>query len=170
MLYVSVVKQGGSKFIVKINHNLDEQKILEYLHSREQQSNHIIRPIGIYTSNLEPGIVLSFCQSIEWLMVDSKSTKPKGPKGWLEWFCCFAEDLISGLQLLHSHLVAHWDIKPGNLVYLPGFGLQIIDFDVAVKLDKDTDIMNDIVGTQGYMAPELNKNRRLLYNPLKANS
>jgi len=48
--------------------------------------------------------------------------------------------------------------------------LQIIDFDVAVKLDKDTDIVNDIVGTQGYMAPELNKNRRLPYNPLKADS
>ena len=170
MPYVSVVKQGGSKFIVKINCNLDEQKILEYLHSREQQSNHIIWPVGICTSNLGPGIVLPFCQSIEWLMVDSKRTKPKGPKGRLGQFRCFAEDLISGLQLLHSHLVAHWDIKPGNLVYLPGFGLQIIDFDVAVKLDKDTDIVNDIVGTQGYMAPELNKNRRLLYNPLKANS
>jgi len=59
-----------------------------------------------------------------------------------------------------------WD----NLVYSPEFGLQIIDFDVAVKLDKDTDMVEDIVGTEGYMAPEIDKERGLAYSPLKADS
>ena len=89
-------------------------------------------------------------------------------KGRRGQFHRLAEDLISGLQFLHNRLVAHRDIKPDNLVYSPEFGLQIIDFDVAVKLDKDTDMVEDIVGTEGYMAPEIDNNRGLVYSPLKA--
>ena len=40
---------------------------------------------------------------------------------------------------------------------------------MVVQLDKDTDIVNDIVGTEGYMAPELENNQELSYSPLKAN-
>jgi len=66
-------------------------------------------------------------------------------------------------------LVAHHNIKLDNLVYLSKFGLQIIDFDIAVKLDKDTNIVNDIVDTDGYMAPKLDNNQELFYSLLKAN-
>ena len=59
-----------------------------------------------------------------------------------------------------------WD----NLVYLPEFGLQIIDFDMAVKLDKDTDMVEDIVGTKGYMTSEIDKEQGLAYSSLKADS
>ena len=78
-------------------------------------------------------------------------------KGQLGQFHQLVEDLISRLQFLHSHLVTHCDIKPDNLIYSPEFGLQIIDFDMAVKLDKDTDMVEDIVGTEGYMASEIDK-------------
>jgi len=66
-------------------------------------------------------------------------------------------------------LVAHHDIKLDNLVYSPEFGLQIIDFDVAVKLDKNTDMVEDIVGTEGYIAPEIDNDQGLVCSPLKAN-
>ena len=59
-----------------------------------------------------------------------------------------------------------WD----NLVYSSEFGLQIIDFDVVVKLDKDTDMVEDIVGTKGYMTSEIDKEQGLAYSPLKADS
>jgi len=65
-------------------------------------------------------------------------------------------------------LVAHRDIKLNNLVYSHKFGLQIIDFDVVVKLDKDTDMVEGIVGTEGYMAPKIDNNQGLVYSPLKA--
>ena len=79
-------------------------------------------------------------------------------KGQLGQFYQLPKDLISGLQFLHNCLVTHYDIKPDNLVYLPEFGLQIIDFDVAVKLDKDTDMVEDIVGTEGYIVPKIDNN------------
>ena len=90
-------------------------------------------------------------------------------KGQLGQFRRLAEDLISGLQFLHSNLVAHHNIKLDNLVYSPKFGLQIINFDVVVQLDKDTDMMDDVVGTEGYMALELENNQGLSYSSLKAN-
>jgi len=66
-------------------------------------------------------------------------------------------------------LVAHYDIKPDNFVYLSKIGLQIIDFDVVVKLNKNTGIVNNIVSTEGYMALELDNNQELSYSPLKTN-
>ena len=90
-------------------------------------------------------------------------------KGQLGQFRRLAENLIPGLQFLHSHLVTYCDIKLDNLVYSPKFGLQIIDFDVAVQLDKNTDIVNNIVGTEDYMTLELEDNQGLSYSPLKAN-
>jgi len=101
------------------------------------------------TSNLGPVILLPIYQPIQELMANAKEQ--------LGQFHQLVEDLISGLQFLHSHLVTHHDIKPDNLVYSPEFGLQIIDFDMAVKLDKDTDMVEDIVGTEGYMASKIDK-------------
>ena len=83
-------------------------------------------------------------------------------------FCWLPEDLISGLQFLYNCLVAHCDIKLNNLVYSPEFGLQIINFDVVVKLDKDTDMVENIVSTEGYMAPKIDNNQGLVYSSLKA--
>jgi serine/threonine protein kinase len=49
--------------------------------------------------------------------------------------------LIKGLAYLHEHKVAHRDIKPHNLVRGGDFRLQIIDFDVAIKVqDENTEI------------------------------
>ena len=99
--------------------------------------------------NLGPVILLPIHQPIQELMANAK--------GQLGQFHQLVKDLISRLQFLHSHLVTHCDIKPDNLIYSPEFGLQIIDFDMAVKLDKDTDMVEDIVGTEGYMASEIDK-------------
>jgi len=39
---------------------------------------------------------------------------------------------------------------------------------MAVQLDKNTDIVDNVVGTEGYIAPELEDNQGLSYSPLKA--
>ena len=160
MPYVSVVEQGYFKFVAKVNCNLGEMKILEYLHYKKQRNNHVIQLEGTCLLNLGLGILLPIYQPVWELMSNSK--------GQLGQFCQLAEDLISELQFLHSYLVTHHDIKLDNLVYSPEFGLQIIDFDVAVQLDKDTDMVNDIVGTEDYIAPKLEDNQGLSYSPLKA--
>jgi serine/threonine protein kinase len=45
--------------------------------------------------------------------------------------------LIKGLGYLHEHKVAHRDVKPHKLVCDDDFELQIIDFDVAIKVQDE---------------------------------
>jgi len=40
---------------------------------------------------------------------------------------------------------------------------------MVVKLDKNTDMVSDIVSTEGYMALDLDNNQELSYSLLKAN-
>jgi len=42
MPYVSVVEWDHFKFVAKVNRDLGEIKILEYLHYKKQQNNHVI--------------------------------------------------------------------------------------------------------------------------------
>ena len=115
----------------------------------------------MHTSNLEPEILLPICQPVQELIRNSKKQ--------LGQFHQLAENLISELQLHHSYLITHCNIKLDNLVYLSEFGLKIINFDVGVQLDKNTNIVNDIVGTEGYMALKLEDNQELSYSLLKVN-
>lgn len=71
-------------------------------------------------------------------------------------------DVLNGLFDLHQHHVVHRDIKPKN-IFLSDQTFKIGDFGVSIKLNpegknKPTDIIGksaNIIGTPGYMAPEL---------------
>ena len=78
----------------------------------------------------------------------------------------FGWDLIEGLAYLHSHGVAHLDIKPGNLVCTDDFRLQIIDFNSAVQVRHEDDMVKGVYGTRGWMAPEIRP--RNMYSPIRA--
>jgi len=64
-------------------------------------------------------------------------------------------DLIKGLAYLHSHGVAHLDIKPRNLVYANPGHLQIIDFDSAVRVESEDEVIQGLCGSYGWRAPEI---------------
>ncbi|KAF5389935.1 hypothetical protein D9757_003604 [Collybiopsis confluens] len=66
--------------------------------------------------------------------------------------------LASGVEFLHTHLVAHLDLKPDNLVIQRNGGeveLRIIDFSVSVMLTGRSDLCSTHQGTPGFMAPEV---------------
>lgn len=61
------------------------------------------------------------------------------------------------LYYLHSKGYAHRDLKPENVLFDKDFNLKIADFGFATLLDKYGDgKLKTILGTEGYMAPELN--------------
>ncbi|KAH9909452.1 kinase-like domain-containing protein, partial [Fomitopsis serialis] len=64
-------------------------------------------------------------------------------------------DLINGLSFLHTHGVAHRNVKPSNLVYTADYRLQIIDFDVAVYVTGEDDAVEGFCGSEGWTAPEV---------------
>ncbi|KAF5362694.1 hypothetical protein D9757_014517 [Collybiopsis confluens] len=88
--------------------------------------------------------------------------------------------LASGVDFLHSQLVAHLDLKPDNLVIQRNGGeveLRIIDFSISVLLNARNDLCSTYQGTPGFMAPEVSAceesdgstdSTDIRYSPLKA--
>ena len=63
---------------------------------------------------------------------------------------------------LHSHGVIHRDLKPENILITENGGLKLIDFGVAMLMEKNIEERNQVIGTPSYMSPEQKE------NPLKA--
>ncbi|KIJ58946.1 hypothetical protein HYDPIDRAFT_50427, partial [Hydnomerulius pinastri MD-312] len=79
-----------------------------------------------------------------------------------------AKQLVEGVAFMHRHRVAHLDIKPRNvLIPVHGGRLSIIDFSIAVFVQSPQTKFRGIVGTEGYIAPEVaTPNAR--YDPIRA--
>ena len=74
--------------------------------------------------------------------------------------------LIQGVAYLHKFCIAHRDIKPDNLVVDRNFPLKIIDFDFAMQVEGEDDVVDGQCGTEGWMAPEMEESS--MYSPIKA--
>jgi serine/threonine protein kinase len=59
---------------------------------------------------------------------------------------------------LHSHGVIHRDLKPENILITENGGLKLIDFGVAMLMEKNLEERNQIIGTPSYMSPEQKEN------------
>jgi serine/threonine protein kinase len=57
------------------------------------------------------------------------------------------------------------DIKPDNLVVERNVCLKIIDFDVAMQVIDEDEMVDGQCGTKGWTAPEMEKS---MYSPIKA--
>jgi serine/threonine protein phosphatase PrpC len=79
----------------------------------------------------------------------------RGPTVSLTAGLDIAVKLAKGVAALHRAGVIHRDIKPDNILVLPGGGLRLIDLGVA-RLPGLEDFPDEqIPGTPSYMAPEL---------------
>lgn len=74
----------------------------------------------------------------------------------------FAQQLVQGLEVLHSENIVHSDLKPANiLLSIPPVGscrnvrLKIADFGFSRKLQNNNDYITGIKGSPLYMAPEV---------------
>jgi len=59
------------------------------------------------------------------------------------------------LDYCHSNGWAHRDLKPENMLFDDEFQLKLADFGFARYLNDD-DKLTTFLGTESYMAPELN--------------
>ncbi|MEU8434750.1 protein kinase [Streptomyces sp. NPDC029216] len=67
--------------------------------------------------------------------------------------------IATGLAAIHRAGVVHRDLKPGNVLLGPD-GPRIIDFGIARSLDMSQTASGVIMGTLGYMAPEVLSGKR----------
>lgn len=57
----------------------------------------------------------------------------------------FLMNLINGLEYLHSIGVAHWDLKPSNLLLTSDLTLKISDFGTAKVLNPDCKALQALI-------------------------
>jgi len=63
--------------------------------------------------------------------------------------------LLDALQYAHSATVWHRDIKPANIIVMSNGRIKLTDFGIARLESADRTRTNVIMGTPGYIAPEL---------------
>ena len=61
---------------------------------------------------------------------------------------------LQGLDYLHSHKVAHGDLKPDNFLLATNGHVKIADFGSS-QLTRVGDLVNRTAGTPAFMAPEM---------------
>jgi len=72
--------------------------------------------------------------------------------------------IASGLTDIHAAEVIHRDIKPNNMRLDREGVVKILDFGLAREVGKD-DKTRSIIGTLGYMAPELRGDETISFSP-----
>jgi serine/threonine protein kinase len=66
----------------------------------------------------------------------------------------YVQQVLLGLDFLHSQGVIHRDIKGGNILTTKDGVVKLADFGVATKLT-ESEKANSVVGTPYWMAPEV---------------
>lgn len=73
----------------------------------------------------------------------------------------YFQQMIAGIEHIHSHGLTHRDLKPENLLFDAKFNVKIADFGFAAPLEGNdgSGVQRTYLGTPFYMAPEIHEKR-----------
>lgn len=67
----------------------------------------------------------------------------------------FYQQIIGGVEYIHSNNIAHRDLKPENLLLDSNKNIKIVDFGLSNTFAKRGDLLKSACGSPCYAAPEM---------------
>ncbi|KAH9952917.1 kinase-like domain-containing protein [Russula dissimulans] len=150
----------GKEFIAKkVRKESNELHILKLLNAFQAQQEHIISLHDSFQTELTSWAIFPTLDSV----ADYVEFSPSKLYQNIDQVCW---GLIRGVAFLHKLCIAHRDIKPDNLLVDRDFCLKIIDFDIAMQVKDEDEVVDGQCGTKHWIAPEIEE--KLMYSPIKA--
>jgi len=152
-----VHKTGSYAYLKFVRQDREKEvKVLQTLAGIRSPSNHTIS--GVRSWPVQGGTMISMPVAGGHL---TSLTNPD------EHLWPVALQLFEAVAFMHAHHVAHMDLKPGNIIIPPEGGrLSIIDFSVSIPGCTPDLVSTGVIGTEGYMAPEVRRGEQ--YWPMLA--
>ena len=150
--FVYKVKKGSDFFALKACTGLYPDALKRFDREiRIAQSLNHPNVIHVYDYDMgasNPYFVMDLCEGSALRSLNEKS---------FEELIALSIEVCEGIRALHDAGVIHRDIKPGNILSKDG-QVKITDFSFGAFIDHDSTTLttsSQIVGTQGYIAPEI---------------
>ena len=121
-----------------------EIKILKKLRHK-----NIIQLYDIMESKRNLYFVMEYCKGGELFDYIVKKKRLKEPEA-----CCFFQEIINGVEYLHSQGIIHRDLKPENLLLDDNNHIKISDFGLSTFYSKNN-YLQTACGTPSYAPPEM---------------
>ena len=129
---------------------------------RSLRHEHVVEVFGVCSASSPVRVVMELVEGgslRDWMKRDPPP--PPGPET-LRTGLGLLLGVCRGMAHIHSRGVAHFDLKPDNVLVTTGGVAKVADFGIARKFAADveyrkTGIRTRYCGTRGYIAPELVK-------------
>jgi len=170
------------KQIVTIKRFLSGQMSQEHVEERYQRELEFLAKMNHHSI---PKLYNHFVSNESWYLVlsfiEGETLAHRWSRARKETRLTLEQTLDIGIQLCHVLLYLHTlprpivfrDLNPSNIVLAPSsiqeeehFHIYLIDFEGACYLDAAREISTEIVGTRGYMAPEVAHRRASLLSDI----
>ena len=174
IVYKKHIGKGSFSTIYKCYHKLTklEYALKEIIIEKDKNKKNIKRELNLMKKLNHPNIIKlhdviidSSLNYIYFIMEYHKKgdlSKFLNGRALKEKYCKkYLRQLSNGLEYLLINNILHRDLKPQNILLTDDFNIQITDFGLARKFNKDF-IFNTLCGSPMYMAPEIIN--RLDYN------
>jgi len=90
-----------------------------------------------------------------WRKTNKNTMNPEFRVKKEPFFASIAYQVLIGLDFLHSQVILHRDIKPGNILLDKNGAVKLCDFGIcSLNGERDNSLQTTVVGTSRFMAPE----------------
>eukprot|EP00299_Pterocystis_sp_00344_P015171 c7567_g1_i1.p1 GENE.c7567_g1_i1~~c7567_g1_i1.p1 ORF type:complete len:601 (+),score=158.65 c7567_g1_i1:47-1849(+) len=165
VVMAAIQKSTGRRVAIKVLRNTGLK--YELLVRREYEimvtSKHpnVVEACGLFADDLNLYLVMEFLSGGElFQQIEKRYASTKS--GYDEATCrIIFRQLVEAIELMHSKRIAHWDLKPQNIICDSTDSLsfaKITDFGLSHRLDVDGEVKK-FRGTPHYCSPEMLENQ-----------